>query len=140
MDLDAMFKMLNNSGGPYGIEFGKFTMLSNSNMAIQASEYARDMGKYHEFHELIFKAYFKDCKDIGSLETIDEVASKCELNIEELHERLEQKYYKQRLKDVNKMAETYEITSIPTFIINDEHKIVGALSVDEFKRILNNIK
>lgn len=140
MDLEGMFKMLNNSGKPYGIEFGKFTMLSNSNIAIQASEYARDMGKYHQFHELMFKSYFKECKDIGSMEVIDEVASKCELNLTELHMRIEEKYYKQRIKDIKKMAEEYEVSSIPTFIINDKQKIVGAVNIDDFKRILSELK
>ena len=138
-NLKRMKEMLNISGHPYGIQFGDFTKLSNSNLAIQASEYARDMEKYHEFHELMFKAYFTDCKDIGSMDVIDEVALKCNLNLQELHKRIEEKYYKERLKSIKIEAENYKINSIPTFIVNGEKKIVGAVSMDEFERVLKDV-
>lgn len=139
MDLQRMYKMLNANGNPYEIEFGNFTKLSNSNLAIQASEYARDMGTYHKFHELMFKAYFSECKDIGNMEVIDEVALKCNLDLDELHKSIEEKHYKQRLKNIKLEAEKYGINSMPTFIINGEKKVVGAVSIDEFKRVLKDV-
>lgn len=139
MDLQGMYKMLNTKGNPYEIKFGNFTKLSNSNLAIQASEYARDMRTYHKFHELMFKAYFSECKDIGNMKVIDEVALKCNLDLDELHKSIEEKHYKQRLKNIKLEAEKYGINSMPTFIINGEKKVVGAVSVDEFKRVLKDV-
>ena len=49
-----MHEQLRQRGKEFGIIFGNRTVLSNSRLALEASEYARDMGKYESFHEAMF--------------------------------------------------------------------------------------
>jgi hypothetical protein len=55
-DVSKMFDALRQRGKEFGIVFGDCSVLSNSRLSLEASEYARDMGKYEQFHEKIFHA------------------------------------------------------------------------------------
>ena len=60
MDLKPFYAQLQSRGNELGIVFNEHEILSNSLMALKASEYARDMGRYDAFHENMFRAYFTE--------------------------------------------------------------------------------
>lgn len=109
-------------------------------MALEASEFARDMSKYDLFHEQMFHAYFTELKDIGNIDTINEIALSCGLNIDELgHALIEHRYY-ERLDEAREEASRIMLTGVPTFLINDHYKIVGAQPIEAFKDLFNKIE
>jgi len=55
---EAMMERLSEMGVPYGITFASHERLSNSRLALEASEFAREQGKFHSFHNAVFRAYF----------------------------------------------------------------------------------
>ncbi len=75
-DLSGFYDQLRARGKEVDIVFGNRTLLSNSKLALEASEYARDLGKHRDFHENIFYTYFTEGLDIGNLEVIASVAGK----------------------------------------------------------------
>jgi predicted DsbA family dithiol-disulfide isomerase len=127
-----MYDHLRQRGKEFGIVFGNRTLLSNSRLALEASEYARDMGKYESFHETIFQHYFTEAHDIGSLEVIKSVAAESGLDAEELANVLKERRYKSRLAEARKAGEKIKLTGVPTFIINNKYKIVGAQPLEVF--------
>ncbi|WP_232696843.1 DsbA family oxidoreductase [Brevibacillus daliensis] len=139
-NIEQMFVQLRQSGAPYGIIFGEQTHLYNTRLAIQASEFAKDHGKYHEFHEKVFYANFTDIKDISDIEVIKEIAKEVGLDTDELEKALKDGRYLPRLEEAQEKAQQYGVTGTPTFIINDKYKIVGAQSLDTFKRTLQQIE
>ncbi len=64
-DLSSFYNQLRERGKEVGVVFGTHTLLSNSRLALMASEYARDKNRYDSFHENIFHAYFTEGLDIG---------------------------------------------------------------------------
>jgi predicted DsbA family dithiol-disulfide isomerase len=138
--MDRMFDNLGRMGKPYGIKFIKNNILSNSFMSLTAGEYAREKGKFHEFHEKIFKAYFTEEKDIGRIEVIIDIAEECGLNKEELVKSLNEGMYNNVIRDTQEKAHTYGINSAPTFIIDDRIAIVGAQPLEAFREALLNIE
>jgi predicted DsbA family dithiol-disulfide isomerase len=54
-----MYDPLRQRGIEFNIVFADRTLLSNSRLALEASEYARDKGKYERFHENMFLGYFR---------------------------------------------------------------------------------
>ncbi len=123
-------------GRPYGLTFCPNERISNSGPALEAEEFARDHDKFEEFHELIFKTYFTDCKDIGKVEIVVEVADSVGLNTGKLKEALTRGIYKEKLKESRRLAQKYEITAAPTFIIGGKHKIVGLQKREVFEEAL----
>jgi predicted DsbA family dithiol-disulfide isomerase len=138
--IDRMFDNLSKMGKIYGIEFNKNNVLSNSFMSLTAGEYAKEKGKFHEFHERIFNAYFTEKKDIGNMEVVMDIAESCGLNRDELRQTLEKGTYDNTIRDTQDKAHAYGINSAPTFIIDDKVAIVGAQPLEAFKEALLEIE
>lgn len=129
---EAMVERLRRAGAPYGISFNKMERLSNSRLSLEASEFARDRGSYEELHSRFFEAYFLEGRDIGSLETILDIAGAAGLDPGALKEALHKGLYRERLQESRELALRHKVAGLPTFIINGEDKIVGAREYEAF--------
>jgi len=138
-DLTGLYDRLNARGKEFNIAFGNITILSNSNFALQASEYARDAGRYDSFHENMFRAYFTSGLDIGNRDVVGAVARQSGLNEFEMFQALSGGLYLRRLNEVRKESNAIALTGVPTFIIEDKFKIVGAQPLEIFDELLQKI-
>lgn len=134
-----MFDNLRLRGKEFGIVFGDLTVLSNSRLSLEASEYARDKGKFEQFDEQIFHAYFTEAMDIGNAEILCNIASGCGLDPVDMMQALKEGCYKLRLDESRKEGLKIQLTGVPTFMINNKHKIVGAQPIKAFTDILDKI-
>jgi len=135
-----MYDPLHKRGKEFGIVFGNCTLLSNSKIALEASEYARDMGKFESFHETMFRFYFTEAHDIGSIDVIKSVAIEVGLNTDEMMKAISKKRYRSVLDEARKEGEKINLTGVPTFIINGKYKIVGAQPLDVFKEVFSKME
>lgn len=139
MDLTERHAGFTRAGAPFGLVFNVRTRLSSSRLALEATEYARDAGRYHSFHVRVFHAYFTENLDIGDIEVILDLAKKEGLDTEELSAALQDGRYRSRLEDAREDTQRYGVTAIPTFIVNGTKKIVGAQSLDQFRKAFANV-
>lgn len=139
MRVEGMYDNLRQAGEPYGIKFGNLQLLSNSRKSLEASEFARDHGKFHEFHEAVFHAYFTEARDIGDVQVLLDVAKQVGLETAELQAALEDGRYLPRLEQASQEAYQYGINGTPTFIINDKYKVYGAQPFEVFRNALKRI-
>ena len=138
VDWDGMYENLRRTGSEYHLAFGTVTQLANSRLAMEASEFARDQGKYDAFSEKVFHAYFTEARDIGKRDVVMELAGAAGLDVEALQDALLQGRYAQRLREANEEGSRYHITGVPAFIINEKHMIVGAQPLEVFRDLLKN--
>jgi predicted DsbA family dithiol-disulfide isomerase len=134
-----MYEALRQKGKGLGVSFGDLTLLANSRLAMQASEFARDHGKFAAFHEALFHAYFTELRDIGDIEVITDIARQMALNTRELEAALQENRYLPRLQAVTEEARRLNISAAPTFLVNGQFKIVGAQPIETFRRSLLEI-
>jgi predicted DsbA family dithiol-disulfide isomerase len=135
-----MYENIRSRGRELGIIFSQLSRLSNSRMALEASEFARDMGKYDLFHEKVFQAYFTELKDIGTIDAINEIALSCGLNIDDLGQAMKDRRYAARLDETREEARRIQLTGVPLFLINGRYKIVGAQTIEVFKDLFKKIE
>jgi predicted DsbA family dithiol-disulfide isomerase len=135
-----MMEGLRRAGSQYGIEFGGHTLLSNSRLALEASEFAKDHNKFDPFHEKLFHACFTELKDIGEKDLILDLAEQIGLNKSELADALDSGKYKAALEQAQHQGHAYGVTGTPTFIVNDQYKIVGAQPLEAIKDFLRKIE
>ena len=140
IDWDGMYQNLRRSGAQYGIAFGDVKLLSNSRLSLEAGEYARDHGRFDEYHEEIFRAYFTAVKDIGRMDVILDAARSAGLDAEALQAALKKGLYRDRLQAAQQESERYGVTGVPAFIIEDQYKIVGAQPLEVFRETLHGLK
>ena len=112
---------------------GEFRLLSNTHAAIAAAEFARDEGSFERFHEALFQAYFVEGRDIGDRGVIAGLAAGCGLEPARMDAAMEGGTYDVRLAAVRREAANWLLQGVPTFIVNGEHKIVGAQPLDTFR-------
>jgi predicted DsbA family dithiol-disulfide isomerase len=139
-DLSSFYDQLRMRGKEVGVVFGTHTLLSNSRLALIASEYARNEGRYDSFHENIFHAYFTEGLDIGNLKVIADVAKKSGLDEKETLSAVRDGRYASRLNETRKEATLIGLTGVPLFIIENKYKIVGAQPIETFRDLLDKIK
>jgi predicted DsbA family dithiol-disulfide isomerase len=135
-DIRKRVAHFNQLGAPYGLSFGVNEKISNSRLALEASEFAREKGVFDTFHELVFRAYFGECKDIGKIEVLEEIAARAGLFIREMKEALLTGRYAEKLAESRRLAERYEITAVPTFIIDSVQRVVGVQKIQVFQDVL----
>lgn len=139
-DLSSFYEQLRARGNEVGIIFNVHTLLSNSRLALMASEYARDMNKYDAFHENIFHAYFTESLDIGNPDVIAAVAIKSGLDGKKTLAAASDGRYTSRLDNVKREGQLLGLTGIPLFIINNQYKIVGAQPLEVFRDFFDKMK
>ena len=139
-DLSSFYDQLRARGKEVGVVFGTHTLLSNSRLALMASEYARDQGRYDAFHENMFHAYFTEGLDISKADVIADVAGKSGLDEKETLSAVRDGRYASRLNETRKEASLIGLTGVPLFVIENKHKIVGAQPIETFRDLLDKIK
>ena len=138
--MSKMYDQLRERGKEFGIVFGDRTLLSNSRLALEAAEYARDMGKFESFHETTFRYYFTEAYDIGSIDVIKSVAAEIGLDPDDMMKALLKNRYSPRLIKARQEGEKINLSGVPTFIINERYKIVGAQPVEVFKEVFSKLE
>jgi predicted DsbA family dithiol-disulfide isomerase len=132
-DLSSFYDQLRARGKEVGVDFGTHTLLSNSRLALMASEYARDLDRYDSFHENIFHAYFTEGLDIGRLDVIASVAKKSGLDEKATINAVNDGRYASRLNEARKEGQLIGLTGVPLFVIENKYKIVGAQPIETFR-------
>ena len=139
-DLSSFYENLRSQGQAVGVIFGNLKVLSNSRLALMASEFARDLGRYDSFHQNIFHAYFTEGLDIGNPDIIADVAGKSGLDEKETLSAVRDGRYASRLNETRKEASLIGLTGVPLFVIENKYKIVGAQPIETFRNLLDKIK
>lgn len=110
--------------------------ISNSRLALQVAEYAKERGKFKEYHEAVFRAYWQEGKDIGSREQLFHIATEAGLNLNELESYLEGGKAADMLKQHLQEVREYGIDGVPTFVIGNK-MVAGAQPYEMLQKVLN---
>jgi predicted DsbA family dithiol-disulfide isomerase len=135
-DVDSMTRRLNSMGGPFGLTFRKIVNISNSRLSLEAGEFAKEQGRFDEFHHAVFQAYFSQGRDIGNINVLEQIGKGAGLDAAELRNALETGKYRKQLDEVKETADGISVTAAPTFIINNTDRIVGAQPIEAFRERL----
>lgn len=136
MNIEDFFRQMDAKGKHMGLRFGPQPLMSNSRQSLEAVEFAKEQGRFEDFHEAVFKAYFTDCQDIGSREVLLDVATHVGLDAGELGKALDEGRYRQRVEETTLEARRVGVRAAPTFIIPGVGAIVGAQPLEQFRAAL----
>jgi protein-disulfide isomerase/cytochrome c-type biogenesis protein CcmH/NrfF len=104
---------------------------SNAVPAAEAAEAAREQSKFWEMHDLLFN----NQKSLTPSK-FEELAVSLGLDVEKFNASIAEHRNKARIEEDGNLALSVGATGTPTFFINGR-KLVGALPVAAFKRIIN---
>ena len=91
----------------------------NTLYSLEATEYAQQHGKFLEFHQAAYQAFWQDRQDLGQIETLTQIATTIGLDGNDLAQSLQQGTHSQTVINQYREALQYGINGIPTFLIGN---------------------
>lgn len=129
-----MVEFQNNLGSEYGIKYKKQEMDYNTHRALLAGEYAKSVGKYNKFSKEAFRTYFYDLRNLGDKKVLDDIAIKAHIDPVDMNSLIDSGEFNKNMEEAKRLTNKFEVEGTPTFIINDEHKMVGVRPYHQMKR------
>ena len=137
-DINRIMSHLRSMGAPFGITFIDRPILSNSRLALQAAEFAREQNLFDLFHTALFAAYFSHGLDIGNIDVLAMITKDAGLDAEAMKQAVQGGKYLPRLEAAKEEAAVRGVTGVPTFFIGDKKSVVGAQPLDVFRKALRS--
>ncbi len=122
-----------------GLPFQAPEVLSNSRLAVEAAEFARDAGKHAPFHRALLAAYFAQGLDIGDVGVLQTVGQEVGLDGAALADSLAVGRYTARREAAEDEARSLGATAVPTFIFETGTRVVGAHPLTHFRSVLGTM-
>lgn len=136
---DKFYRKLARQSGVPDLPFGHAERLDNSGLALEAAEFAKETDAFNLFHENLFRAHFVEEKNISHLQTILGVAGASGLDTAALEKALSERIFAAKVRTFKDLACREGINGVPTFIINDAHRLVGAQPLEGFRDLLKRL-
>lgn len=134
----ALWQNIRTLAANVGLYMQPPSLLTNSLMALEATEYAKAQGKEQEFSRAVYRAYFQEGKNIGDIDVLLSVAAGVGLDSGEVQDHLKARTYAARIEAASEEAGMLGISGVPTFVIG-EAQIIGAQAPEVFVRMLNRV-
>jgi predicted DsbA family dithiol-disulfide isomerase len=141
MDADsrrAVWERIQSMAAAAGFEMKPPETLTNSRLALEAAEFAKELGAGEAFEERVYRAYFYEGKNIGSQAVITDLGADVGLSRDDMNLALESGRYSLRLKNNTMIAHQNGVSGVPTFFIG-EYPLVGAQSEDVMRQVLQRV-
>ena len=140
-DRPSPYKQIEEIGNSLGFEFNfsKTERIPNTFNAHRLLWKAKKEDLQTELSEALFKAYFTDGKDVGSIEVLSDIASEVGMEKEEIKKFLNSKEGGQETADEEMSFIEKSIGAVPTYFINNQYIIQGGQEPETFVSFLNKI-
>ena len=135
------YKQIEEIGDSLGFEFNfsKTERIPNTFNAHRLLWKAKREGLQTELSEALFKAYFTDGRDVGSVEVLSDIANEVGMDKEKSKKFLLSKEGGQETADEEMNFIEKSIGAVPTYFINDKYIIQGGQEPSTFISFLNKI-
>ena len=122
-----------------GLEMVSPNVIAYSRPALEATEYARQQGKLHAFHRIVFRKHYGEGQDIGQWAVLRGAAEEAGLDPDEMQAAVGSGRFSAVLDEHIRQAQEWGITAVPTYILDDQYEIVGAQPYTVFDQILRQM-
>lgn len=132
---NGMWERIKGLAERIGLVMNPPSVVTNSRLALEAAEFAREAGLGEAFEERIFRAYFRERANIGDAGLIGELGAEVGLERAALADALAQRKYTLRLKNTALVARQRGVDGVPTFFLG-LFPLVGAHSEEVMRQVL----
>ena len=90
--------------------------LSNSRLALEGAEFAYSVGKADDYHDAVYRAYWKEDRDISDRAVLTEIAESIGLDIGEFNAALENRTFRNEIVEYDDLAHEAGVWNVPTWM------------------------
>jgi predicted DsbA family dithiol-disulfide isomerase len=124
-DIESMKQRLKGVADEVGLPMGERKYTYNSRLAQELAKWAESEEKGDQFHEAVFRTYYVDGKNIGSVDVLVDLAKAINLPEQKARSVLKSRTYRQAVDSDWARCRDLNVTAVPTFVVSDQ-RVVGA--------------
>ena len=111
-----------------------------SRRAHEAAHWARSKGRFDDYHQAIFRAFFERGENIGEIEVLMSLASGLGLDALSLRQALKSGDFTESVLTDEKEAQLLGVTGVPAFIAERNAARTGVQPVENLKQLVEYVR
>ncbi|HEU4341135.1 MAG TPA: DsbA family oxidoreductase [Candidatus Binatia bacterium] len=111
-----------------------------SRRAHQAAHWARRHGKFREYNDALFRAFFQRGEDIGNTDVLARLASDIGLAGDDLREALDNDLYLENVLADEREAKKLGLRGVPAFVANRKIALSGVQSLESLQKLVEHAR
>jgi predicted DsbA family dithiol-disulfide isomerase len=137
-DPEAAYQRMKGLMDEEGLPYSKRTHTYNSRLAQELGAWAETQPGGEAIHDALYKAYFVDCKNVGDIDVLLEVAAAAGLPVDAAREVLAQRSFEKTIDADWAKSRDYGVTGVPTFVAGG-YGVVGAQPYEALEQLLKEV-
>ena len=119
-----------------GVEITLPGFVTNTRLALEVSELAKDAGIFGQVHTALYRAYFVEGVNIGMKNDVTRVAVGAGLDPKAVEEAIAERTMRKRVDANARAAERETVLGVPTCVWEDGFALYGNQELDTLRKIL----
>lgn len=111
-----------------------------SRMAHEAAHWARTEGRFDDYHEAIFRAFFERGENIGDIRVLTSLAAGLGLDADSLRAALEKDEFEKSVLHDEQEAARIGVSGVPAFVADRKAAASGVQSVESLQRLIQHVR
>jgi len=111
-----------------------------SRLAHEGAHWARIQGRFDDYHEAIFRAFFERGEDIGDIVVLTSLASDLGLNADSLRAALEKHEFEKSVLQDEHQAARIGVSGVPAFVADRKASDSGVQSVESWQKFIEHVR
>ena len=123
-----------------GVKIKMPTIKPRSRLAHQAAKWAESQGRFTEFRDAIFRAYFENDLDIGNSDVLIGIAENLDLDAKSLTDSLENNEFLEIVLADETSATELVLNGVPAFIADRASGMMGIQSTENLRKLIDQVR
>jgi predicted DsbA family dithiol-disulfide isomerase len=111
----------------------------NSRRALEASEFAREMGQHDLFHRIVFRKFYGEGQNMYAWDVLRAAAQEAGLDPDEMQARTEQGDFTPVVTATIERAVRMGIRGVPAYVFDHEYLVSGAQPYPVFQQVMQQL-
>ena len=109
-------------------------------LAHEAAHWARAQGRFDDYHNEVFRAFFERGQDIGDIEVLIAIALKLELDGDSLRQALTSHVLVASVLADERDAARLGVSGVPAFVADRRAALSGVQPVENLKKLVESVR
>ena len=123
-----------------GIDIKLPPVQPRSRRAHEAAHWARHHGKFREYNDALFRAFFQRGEDIGNTDVLVRLASDKGVHGDDLRAVLDNDLYLENVLADEQEAKKLGLSGVPAFVANRKIALSGVQSVESLQKLVEHAR
>ena len=109
-------------------------------LAHEAAHWARAQGRFDDYHNEVFRAFFERGEDIGDVEVLIVLGRKLELDSDSLRQALTSHEFAASVVADEREAARLGLNGVPAFVADRKAALSGVQPLENLKRLVESVR